>query len=65
MPENDLRPWAPGCMVVEVLSQRPAAPWQPVFPQWIAIELESREVINRTASQSFWRNKMNPGTADG
>ena len=52
-------------MVVEVLAQRPAAPWQPVFPQWIAIELESREVINRTASQSFWHYKMNPGTSDG
>ena len=65
MPEIDLRPWAPGRMVVEVLSTRPAAPWQPTAPNWIAVERISRESIIRAAAHSYWQIQKNREGWDG
>lgn len=54
MPEIDHRKWAPGHMVVEVLSTRPTAPWQPTAASWIIIERIAREAIIRAAARSYW-----------
>lgn len=61
MPEIDLRQWAPGHMVVEVLSTRPATPWQPTAATWITVERIAREAIIRAAARSYWTNQKREG----
>ena len=52
MPEIDHRKWAPGHMVVEVLSTRPTAPWKPTAPTWATIELIATIAISRASMSS-------------
>jgi len=58
MAKVELKPWAPGCMVVETLSMRAAAPWIPDYPTWIDVEHMARKAITQAQVRSryaFWR----------
>jgi hypothetical protein len=45
--------WWPGYMVVECLTQRAAAPWQPDHANWIGVEATSRAAILKASTTSW------------
>jgi hypothetical protein len=45
--------WRPGYMVVECLTQRAAAPWQPDHATWIGVEATARAAILKASATSW------------